>query len=357
MSVPAEGAPAPAETGAATEDQGIDLASGGDAAFAALMDVMVADANETDAAAGAAAAAAPAAGDGSPAPAAQGAGAAGAVAAAPAAGAGGGAVVPDSAAGAAAVVPAAGDGPAAGTVDAVSLAPKWGEVTTALEASYAETHKTAALAEAQAEYGQYFEALQQHPRLLVGTQVPSLKGEGMETLRDSADATEWQDAVKGILVKDVQDRAGRMAEGVAPMMETLHASVGLFQNNIDLIPGTKQFDRELADRFATYAKSYELRVEGKLTGYTIPVQPLVNQVRQQLVAERATKAAAAAPAAPVAPTAAQARAAEQARNQVGQFENPDAPQAGIASKAGGGGAGGEDFSVLFGTLGLSGLQI
>lgn len=190
----------------------------------------------------------------------------------------------------------------------------------------------------------------------MGTQVPSLKGEGMETLRDSADATEWQDAVKGILVKDVQDRAGRLAEDVAPMMETLHASVGLFQNNLDLVPRTKQFDRDLADRFASLAKPYEMRVEGKLTGYTIPVQPLVDQVRTQLKAERATKAAS-APAAPAAPTAAQARAAEQTRNQVGQFQNPEAPQAGIASKAGGGGAGGENFDVLFGTLGLSGLQI
>lgn len=210
----------------------------------------------------------------------------------------------------------------------------------------------------QAEYSNYFEAIQQHPRLLIGQQVPSLKGEGMETLRDSADAQEWQEAVKGILVREVQDRAGRRADDVAPMMETLHASVGLFQNNVDLVPGTKQFDKELADRFATYAKAYELRVEGKLQGYNIPVQPLVDQVRTQLVAERAAKAATApaAPAAAAAPTAAQARAAEQARNQVGQFQG-EAPQAGIASKAGGSGATGEDFSTLFGTLGLSGLQI
>lgn len=210
----------------------------------------------------------------------------------------------------------------------------------------------------QQEYGNYFSAIQQHPRLLVGQKVPSLKGEGEELLRDSADAAEWQEAVKGILMREIQDRAGRRAEDVAPMMETLHASVGLFQNNNDLVPGTKQFDLELANRFAALAKPYELRVEGKLNGYQIPVQPLVDQVRSQLVAERAAKAATApaAPAAAAAPTAAQARAAEQARNQVGQFAG-DAPQAGIASKAGGSGGAGEDFSTLFGTLGLPGLQI
>lgn len=230
-------------------------------------------------------------------------------------------------------------------------------MTTALENSYAETHKTEALADTRAEYGQYFDALDKHPRVLVGTQVPSLKGEGLETLRDSADAKEWQEAVKGILTKEILDRASRKAEDVAPMMETLHASVGLFQNNTDLVPGTKQFDRELANRFSSYAKSYEMRVEGKLVGYTIPVQPLVDQVRKQLVAERAAKTPA-APAAPAAPTAQQARAAEQARNQVGQFQNPDAPQAGIASKAGAGGSDtGGDFSALFGTIGLPEFRI
>jgi len=212
----------------------------------------------------------------------------------------------------------------------------------------------------QQEYGQYFEAIQQAPRLLVGTQVPNLRDDGgTVTLRDSADAKDWQEAVKTILVKEVQDRAGRRSEDVAPMMETLHASVGLFQNNVDLVPGTKQFDKELADRFATYAKAYEHRVDGKLVGYQIPVQPLVDQVRTQLVAERAAKAAS-APAAPAptaaATTAAQQRAAEQQRNRVGQFAT-DAPQAGIQSKAGGGGETGDDFSALFGTIGLPGLVI
>lgn len=196
---------------------------------------------------------------------------------------------------------------------------------------------------------------------MVGQEVPSLReGGGTVTLRDAADAKEWQEAVKSILIREVQDRASRKADDVKPMMETLHGSIGLFQNNADLVPGTKQFDLDLANRFADLAKPYELRVEEKLVGYTIPVQPLVNQVRSQLAAERAARATTAAPAAPAAaaaPTAQQQRAAEQQRNQVGQFANPDAPQAGIASKAGAGAADEGDFSTLFGTIGLPHLRI
>jgi hypothetical protein len=103
------------------------------------------------------------------------------------------------------------------------------------------------------------------------------------------------------------------------------------------VPGTKDFDVDLANRFATMATPYELRVEGKLQGYTIPVQPLIENIRNQLIKEREnTPAAPAAPAAPKAP--------------------PEPPQAGIPSKAGAG-SDAEDFSTLFGTIGLPNLKI
>ena len=139
------------------------------------------------------------------------------------------------------------------------------------------------------------------------------------------------------------------------MMETLHASVQMFQNNPDMIPGAKGFDRELVERFTELAKDYVLKVDDKIVGYTIPVQPLITAARAQLTAQRA--AAAATPPAPAAPTAQQQRAAEQQRNDAGQFTNPDAPQAGIPSQAGNSSDAVEDFSTLFGTIGLPNLRI
>jgi hypothetical protein len=181
----------------------------------------------------------------------------------------------------------------------------------------------------------------------------------METLRDTADATEWQEAVKSILVEEVQDRAQRAMEESSGFLDTIHASIELFQNNTDLIPGTKEFDVDLANRFATLAAPYELRNEGKLQGYSIPVQPIIEQIRSQLVTERAratdsppTDGSSGAPAAPIAG----APAAGAGNRDPAPAAPADPPQAGIQSKAGNSSET-EDFSVLFGTIGLPNLQI
>lgn len=125
-------------------------------------------------------------------------------------------------------------------------------------------------------------------------------------------------------------------------LDTVHASIKLFQDNLDLIPTSKSFDKDLAERFVKLAEPYELRVEGKLQGYAIPVQPLVDQLRTQLAAERA---AAAPPAAAAAPAAGAPAATPT-----------DPPQAGIPSKAGSS-AEVEEYSTLFGTIGLPNLRI
>lgn len=201
----------------------------------------------------------------------------------------------------------------------------------------------------QTEHAKYFDVLKQHPRLLVGQQVPAIGREGMETLRDTNDAREWQEAVKQILVEEVNDRAARAQEENRDYLANVHASIDLFKNNADLIPGTKDFDRELADEFTTLAKPYELRVDGKLQGYSIQVQPIIDQLRTQVAARRQAAAKSAPPEAastrrPAATGGAPARPAA------------DPPQAGIPSKAGHG-ADSEDFSTLFGTIGLPNLQI
>ena len=219
-----------------------------------------------------------------------------------------------------------------------------------------------ALEEVQEQFPRHFETVNMHPRQLIGMEVPSITGEGMETLRSSEDAKDWQDAMKSLLVQEIRGRADKMANDDRATITTVHASIELFQNNSDLVPGTKQFDKELADQFVRVAKPYEVRVEGKLYGFNIPVQPLIDQLRTQLKEDRAKKASvaetppAAEAAAPAAPAAAKAPAARPAAPGVRPPAAAPAPQAGIPSQAGQS-LESESFDDLFGTLGLRGLRI
>jgi hypothetical protein len=181
----------------------------------------------------------------------------------------------------------------------------------------------------------------------VGTQVPRIGGEGMETLKDTADAREWQEAVKQILGEEVISRASVKLDENKDFLQTVHASIDLFKNNPDLIPSAKGFDRDLADRFATFAKPYELRVDGKLQGYSVPVQPIIDQLREQVMKERQ-----AAPPAAASPAAGGQTSAGGASTP----PSADPPQAGVQSKAGSGEQK-EDFSTLWGTLGLPDLTL
>jgi hypothetical protein len=169
--------------------------------------------------------------------------------------------------------------------------------------------------------------------------VPAIGKEGMETLRNSEDAKEWQEAVRSLLVAEIRDSAQSKMEDSREFINTVHASIDLFKNNPDLIPGAKGFNRALADSFATMAKPYEIRDEDDngLLGYSIPVQPIIDQLRAQ---QKAAAVPAATPAA--APPL--------------QPKKADPPQAGIVSKAGNSSER-EDFSTLFGTIGLPNLQI
>lgn len=242
------------------------------------------------------------------------------------------------------------------------MIPKLGELSTQIEDSTTQAYQAEALEAVQEEHAPYFEALQKHPRLLVGTQVPRLDGEeGMETLRDVEDARSWQDAVKSILVDEVKDRATVSLEENADFLDTVHASIELFQNNADLIPGTREFDVELANQFATLAAPYEIRVDGRLQGYSIPVQPIIEQLRTRIHEGRAAPAAAQAAASGSGTAGAAAPGAAPPGAPAGDAAAPagapvDGPQAGVQSKAGSG-TSTEDFSTLFGTIGLPNLQI
>jgi hypothetical protein len=186
--------------------------------------------------------------------------------------------------------------------------------------------------------------LEKHPRLLVGTEVPAIGAEGMERLKDSDDAREWQEAVRGLLVQEIRDEAQKKLDESRTYLETLHASIDLFKNNPDLIPGTKTFNKALADEFAKIAAPYEVRQDGKLQGYSVPVQPIIEALRTKQSAASATVEPAGSPVPATPPGAGQ------------HPPTADPPQAGIPSKAGSS-AEKEDFSTLFGTIGLPHLQI
>lgn len=202
-------------------------------------------------------------------------------------------------------------------------------MSNSFETKQTELLEQSALAEVRTEHAKYFEHIEKHPRLLVGMEVPSLTGEGTEVLRDSADARDWQEGVKSILVSEVQARTEAKKDEVRDVFDTVHASIDLFRNNPDLIPGTKQFDPEFAEQAVAMLKDYELRANEKLIGYSVPVQPILNQLREQLTKSRAA-ADSPGPTAAAAPSAQQQRAADQPRTERGQW----APQAGVPSKAG-----------------------
>ena len=218
-------------------------------------------------------------------------------------------------------------------------------MSTKLETAISNQLRQQAFNATRAEYENYFQALETHPRLLVGKEVPAIGKDGMETLKDSNDAKEWQEAVRELLIQEIQDGARKLEEGAAPQIQILHASLDLFKNNKDLIPGTKQFNRKLADEFAKVAQPYEVRHEGKLRGYSIPVQPIIDALRGQMQRKSDTVDAAGSPV--------------QASKPPGADQHPptaNPPQAGIPSKAGSSSEK-EDFSTLFGTIGLPHLQI
>lgn len=333
MSVPTDGTAAP------QEPEHLDVGADPSAALLDILGFLAPEEGGAAAEEGGSPDAGAAAGDGQQPAAGEGADGGAGSGGAPAAGAGSEPVVPDGTPAAgepAAGTPAAGE-PAAeprGVVDAESLTEAWGNVANGFETNQLQHLETEALASVQAEYPKYFDALRQHPRTLVGKEVPRADGqEGMERLRDAADAENWQGAIKHQLAAEIRERVSAKQDELKDVFATVHSSIDLFRNNADLVPRTKQFDKELADRFASMASAYELKSNGKLVGYSVPVQPIINQLRTQLAAERAAKPAPAA----AAPSAQQQRAAEQPRNQVGQF---DAPQAGIPSRAGSSGAGG-----------------
>ena len=243
--------------------------------------------------------------------------------------------------------------PASGyTRDASEFAGNWGAVVEGIEKRQIDALTLSAVEDVKVEYANYIAAVEQAPRYLVGKTVPRADGEeGEEQLRDAADARDWQDSIKKALANEVQRRVREGQAAQQGSMETIHNSIELLRGNPDILPGAKQFDRELADAFIELVSPYAIKNEaGKTQGWSIDVKPMLAAARAQVAKSRV-----AAPAA-TGPSAAQQRAAGQPRNAQQQFTTPepvDRPQAGIQSQAGQAGDDGETLDTLFGTLGFA----
>lgn len=240
----------------------------------------------------------------------------------------------------------------ASAVAYADVIPFMAQSSKAIEESAARSFKAQATRELfETLDDKYTKALNKHPRLLVGDTVPDLKGgDGEIRIHDSADAKEWQEAAQSLIQADIESRVKVKEEEVAPVMSAIQDSILLFQNNADLMPGTKEFDLELANEFASLVKSFEFRIDGKLFGYHADVQPILNQLRVRLATQRgASKATQTQQQA-----AKQQQAANQSRNDAGQF---DAPQAGITSKAGSSGEPEDDYGTFFNGVGMKGMTV
>ena len=190
---------------------------------------------------------------------------------------------------------------------------------------------------------EFLDAINNPARFLVGETLPSLhKPNETETIKSLEDAKNWQETAQSIITKQVNTRTAALLEDARPTLSILQDSVQMFQQNKDMIPGTAEFNPALAKAFVKMAKAYEVRNDGKLLGYKVDVQPLIDHLRTQIAAP------------PAAPTPRQEQAAGQVRNEAGQF---DAPQAGIPNKAGISGEPGDDYSAFWAASGVGHLNI
>ncbi|AZV01811.1 hypothetical protein SEA_ARMAWEN_49 [Microbacterium phage ArMaWen] len=210
--------------------------------------------------------------------------------------------------------------------------------------------RQAAISELQEEIEpEILEILQDVPARLAGQEVPSLARDAKPgdriRLNDSRDAAQYQKDLSSIVEKMVKDRTTEKSNDARPMASVIQESFLLFENNPDLIPNTKGFDKELATRFVEIAAPYATKINGKTIGYAVNVQPLINSLRADIAKQRGANGV----------TAAQQRAeqqrqaaAAQERDAEGKFQ----PQAGVLSKSGNQGEAADDYSAFWGASGV-----
>lgn len=176
-----------------------------------------------------------------------------------------------------------------------------------------------------------------HPLELVGKELPPIDGtEQNIVLRSAEEVAQWQGAVTTILQRELAASVAQSQQESNEILDVVQSSIQMFQDNPDLVPGSPSYNKALASEFVRIAEPYALKLDGKLTGYSIPVQGLIDRVRAQVAAAPA----AAPPATPAAKKA-----------------PPAKPQAGIPSVAGSSGDGAEDYSPMWAALGIQNMPI
>lgn len=220
---------------------------------------------------------------------------------------------------------------------AEQLAEEIGKLGTHFGDNLYRAYQNRALEEAEENYGHYIENLQRHPMELIGQPLPPLSAEGDDVVfSTAAEVREWQEAVQTVIKRELDQRISTFAEEDSRTIEVVYNSIELFQNNHDLIPNSKGFNKQLADNVAQLLKPYELRMDGKLTGYSIDPQGIIDQARGQLSRQ------------PAAPAPVKKAPAKKAAPR---------PQAGVRSKAGASGGQEEDYTPMWNALGIDHVPI
>lgn len=229
--------------------------------------------------------------------------------------------------------------PAVVGADDKVLVQQIGELSEKLEERFEASFRQQAVEQAQQDYPHYIEKLNMHPLELVGKELPAIDGSD-ETItpRTAEEVREWQEAVKVILGRELEASVAEKQAESAEVLDVVHSSIELLRDNPDIVPGSKSYNKELAKRFIKLAEPYALKMNDKLTGFSIPMQGLLNQVRAQVQAETKAGAAGGTPPAKKAAPAAK-------------------PQAGIPSAAGTSGDAAEDYSAMWGALGIKNAPI
>lgn len=224
----------------------------------------------------------------------------------------------------------------AATVTEIEIVKQIGELSNAVEQRFAQEYETQAVYQIQEEYPQYIELLNLHPMELVNQELPTIDGtEGTVLFRTTQEVKDWQDAVKAILQREVRTYVAENRQEYDAVLNTVHDSIQLFQDNPDLIPNSPVFNKQLADEFIKIAEPYSLTLNGKLVGFSIPVQGIINQLRTDVRLKQYS----------------------QKNTAPKKSVKTSKPQGGIRSKAGASGADPEDFSPMWKALGIDNMPV
>jgi len=204
----------------------------------------------------------------------------------------------------------------------------------------------------------FIDVLRKPAYILRGTEVPDIRpgaaANAKITIRDTQEAKDYQEALQHLIEQDIEAKISEKREAIRPLMSVVQESSLVIQNNPDLLPDTKGFDPDLLSRVVRAVKPYEVKnADGKVIGWHGNIQPIINELRAQVIKERTTTDVKSQQQAQQRAEQQRQQAAAQARTPSGQFTNPDAPQAGITSKSGFSGTDPEaDYSTFWNAVGI-----